>query len=58
LLRHVYFEVGLRPIGALNDYSPEGSGDRKTEFGVERFGRISDNCQQYPSVETFEPLNL
>ena len=28
----------------------------KTEFGIERFGRISDNCQKYSSVVAFEPL--
>jgi hypothetical protein len=33
-----------------------GSGNRKTGFGIERFGRISDNWEQYPSVVTFEPL--
>jgi hypothetical protein len=49
-------EVGHRPIGALDAYAPEGSGNRKAEFGIERFGRISDNYQQDPLVVTFEPL--
>jgi hypothetical protein len=51
LLRRKYFEVGSenaevgpRPIEAIDAYAPEGSGNRKTEFGVERFGRLSDNC--------------
>ena len=53
-------EVGLRPIEALDASAPEGSGNRKTEFGGERFRRISDNCRQYPSVATLElwTLNL
>ena len=34
--------------------SEAGSENRKTKFGVERFGRINDNYQ-YQSVATFEP---
>jgi hypothetical protein len=32
----------------------------EVEIGIERFGRISDNCPQFQSVVTFEPgtLNL
>ncbi len=47
-------EVGSRNAEVGSGRGEGGSENRKTEFGVERFGRISDNCEQYPSVVTFE----
>jgi hypothetical protein len=49
-------EVGSGNAEVGSGNAEVGSGDRKTEFGIERFGRLSDNCQQYPTVVTFEPL--
>ena len=47
-----YLSVSLNGVGRV--YFEVGSGNRKTGFGVEGFGRISDNLQQYPSVATYE----